>query len=152
MRFILLFLTLLSCVEQQRNITHEQDPEFAYEIRLAEEYLDINYEKTIVFNYDMEETTLGTCYQGTKTIHINYTKWGTLSDKQRQMLILHEIIHCHYDVRHNHADYDYNYEGGIMCPPSIMTPNMWSPEQIELCLDNNEEKYYNELNDFVGGI
>jgi hypothetical protein len=63
-----------------------------------------------------DNSIAGACYNYSleKEIIINYNVWATLSDKQKQWLIKHEMGHCKDNLSHD------NRLDNMGCPVSYM--------------------------------
>lgn len=94
------------------NVRVFQDPEFEREIQYLEYILDVKLKRTIIsFNFpegkefDMGpfedgSTILGVCFPDLNAVTINEDKWDGLKKYTKYALIIHEILHCAYGIRH----------------------------------------------------
>jgi len=128
------------------------DSELLSYVEFVENELDISFKGDVIFG-ELPDKVLGTCNVKKNLIVINDKKWDILGAGQKEILIMHEMVHCFYDVRHNEdRELHQNADKDVLCPASIMRPHLWSELQVEKCLDKDREFYYTELNNFVGGL
>lgn len=87
------------------------------------------------FTHDNKTVIIGTCSHNRNLIKINEHYWPRFTDKQKLILIFHELGHCFLKRKHN------NYILPDTCPYSIMNKKMISDK----CIRNNFEHYIKEL-------
>lgn len=71
--------------------------------------------RTLTFSFVPDDTgRAGWCHVGIRHVTLNARYWNTLNDKERTLLLFHEITHCLYGKGHDDRRMDDN------CPLSLM--------------------------------
>lgn len=74
--------------------------------------------------------------KGFNTIYINPKYWKTFTKNQKKLVLIHEIGHCDYNLKH---DKSFRKDG---CPKSIMYPKVFD----DYCFEKHEKEYVEEVN------
>ena len=114
--FILVASVLTTHTPKHEKIDH--DLEF---------YVDMVYELTdgtlggkierMGFDKELDNKILGTCYHLTDEISIHPENWKSLSEKERILLVAHEIAHCECKQEHVESKSEKSW-----CPEHFMAP------------------------------
>ncbi len=151
LKIIIILITLISCVEQiPVNTTRDIDLELIEFVSFAEYELDVHIDYPIVFG-EIEENVgqqvLGQCRsRGGEPIHIyiNEDRWDRLSYNQKQILILHEIGHCSFDLDHEHSNI-IDLGETFTCPQFIMQEHAFNWNIADTCYENNMDFYIDQI-------
>jgi hypothetical protein len=74
--------------------------------------------------------------EGVNAIYINPKYWKTFTKNEKKLVLIHEIGHCDYGLKH---DKSFRKDG---CPKSIMYPEVFD----EFCFLKYQKDYIEEIN------
>ena len=150
MFFLFILGFFLSCAKPIDDIFNVNDtfvsqrthPDFQYYSSLFNFYFDTKTKVAIVYGED-EKGIAGACYSwsdGNRLIKINKYYWDGYNETQREVLIFHELGHCHYGLGHidKHSFFD-------SCPISIMRSYMFDPYEARACYEVDRPYYIEEI-------
>lgn len=131
MKYLLMLLLFCSCGQKQN---YNIDPafvkyfdEFMYHVQ--EHNLHPQPEVTANFVDKIDDNTIGYC-QGTAIV-IDKTKWESLTETKREILMFHELGHCLL-LKHHNESLHSNYEPvSIMYPYLLTTDTFYTEHKAE---------------------
>lgn len=100
-------------------IDSHQEPEIKEYVQkiyeISENNLDGRHLEMRFKTYEDKDLTIGQCFPFKGIIHINRERWKTMSEKNRIVLVVHEVTHCVKFELHL-GDYDTS----LLCPRHYM--------------------------------
>lgn len=104
-------------------------------LKQFEKDIGVSTDGVRIYFADLKEPKVGTCYMGTRVIHIDRNIWDSISEISRKALIYHELGHCVCKIFLHTEDAKYGCDG------SLMSKTMESPR----CYIENWDKYIKDL-------